>query len=144
MAFVAGQKLRASDMNAVNTSNAAGSGPDTTTTSITFVDCVPSVNFTAPPSGAVLIFVTADNWSSSGTEASEVDFRLSGATTRSASSGTALRVFGANGVRATVCNVITGLTAGGSYTCTMQQRSTNVAATAHAQNKGLIITTLGS
>lgn len=142
MAFTAGQKLRANDLNAISTAVTSSVAADSTTTSVTFVDTDASVAFTAPPSGKVMVYIAGDIWSSSAADAAELDFRLSGPSTRAAAGATALRVFGTNGARSTVVNVITGLTANGAYTCTMQKRSSNVAATSHAQNRTVIVSTL--
>lgn len=146
MAFVAGQKLRAGDLNAISTSDSDGEAADFTTSSTTFVDTTngPSITFTAPPSGVIMVVVSGDIWSSSGSQAAELDYAYTGGSSRAAASATALRVFGANGVRASMVNIESGLTPGASYTIKTQLRSSDGAATAHAQNRGLIIFTLGA
>lgn len=92
-----------------------------TETSLSFVDTTPVVTFTAPASGKVTVDITGDLWNTTANHAI-LDFRLSGPTTRTAIIGSALKVYGVNGVRATARTVVSGLTPGGAYTLTPQKR----------------------
>jgi hypothetical protein len=97
-----------------------------TTTSTSFTDTLTgaggvSVAFTAPQSGRVLVLLSG-KVSNSGANASYLSWRLSGATTVDATDEWSLVITGTTVTRAGVSYMHSGLTANGSYTCTVQHR----------------------
>lgn len=99
-----------------------------TTTSTSFVDALTgatavTLGFTAPPSGKVMISISAAI-KNSGANFSGVAFRLSGAGARAAVDGEQIFVQGNSEALVTKENPVTGLTPGGVYTITMQHKVT--------------------
>lgn len=137
--------------NLLNLSQApvsADSAGPVTTTSTTYVDTatVLSVNFTAPPSGIVLIQVAAEIFNNTVNLHSRMAYRLSGATTYNPADATkdtfSAMVFSApvNAENTSSrWSLRTGLTAGGSYTATAQHRTEGSGATASFRNRTLLV-----
>ncbi|HSL51991.1 MAG TPA: hypothetical protein VK878_23215 [Candidatus Deferrimicrobiaceae bacterium] len=99
-----------------------------TTTSTSYTDTLTSsttvtLNFTAPPSGSVAIIIRASMVNSAGNYTAAA-FRLSGATTRVSSDSDQIFTHGTDENTDESTTIVTGLTAGGSYTATMQHKVT--------------------
>lgn len=130
-AAAAGQKMTASFLNSLcplgEAQSATNSTPGTTT-STSYTDTLSgsgtvSVNFTAPPSGAVAVTTKSALVNSAGNYTAAA-FRLSGASTRASSDNDQIYNKGVDEITSETVTVVTGLTAGGAYTATMQHKVT--------------------
>lgn len=136
MVFAAGQKLTAAQLNSACPLGESESSTDVTfgtTSSTSFTDTLSGTSakthaFTAPPSGSVAITI-AGAAKNSTTAFSGTAFRLSGASTRAAVDDEQFFVQGTNEVNFAKEVIVTGLTAGGAYTVTMQHKVTSGAST---------------
>lgn len=130
-AAAAGQKVTASFLNSLcplgEAQSATNSTPGTTT-STSYTDSLTgsgtvSINFTAPPSGAVAV-TTKAAMVNSGANYTAIAFRLSGASTRASNDNDQAYIRGTNECTDETTTIVTGLTAGGAYTATMQHKVT--------------------
>ena len=130
-AAAAGQKVTAAFLNSLCPLGEAQSSTDSTsgtTTSTSYTDTLTGTGtktlaFTAPPSGAVAITIKASLKNSAGNYTAAA-FRLSGASTRASSDSDQIFVLGTNEDTEETTTIVTGLTAGGAYTITMQHKVT--------------------
>lgn len=130
-AAAAGQKLTAAFINALCPLGETQSSTDATpgtTTSTSYTDTLTGTStktlaFTAPPSGAVAIKIKS-SLKNNGANYTAAAFRLSGASTRASNDNDQIFVLGTNEDTEESETVVTGLTAGGSYTITMQHKVT--------------------
>ncbi len=130
-AAAAGQKMTAAYLNAlvpIGEAQSTTNATPGTTTSTSYTDTLTgsgtvSLSFTAPPSGSVAVTVRAamDN---SGGNYTSVAFRLSGASARASSDNDQAYIQGTDECTDEAMTIVTGLTAGGAYTATMQHKVT--------------------
>lgn len=145
MAFTAGQKLTAAQLNSAAPVGAAQSATNSTagtTTSATYTDtltgsAVVSLGFTTPPSGAIFVTISA-SCDNTGANFNLVSYRISGsAGTRAASDAWHAFTQGTSEIFVTRRTLQTGLTAGATGTVTMQYNTSG--GTASFNHRQLII-----
>lgn len=130
MAFNAGQKVSAADLNALSppTSATAGSSgySNTASTSYTTLTGNPGVAFTAPQSGSVLVHLRAAMVGEAAGIGAQASFIVrtgstvgSGTTFLSATDDNSISMIGTEDVEAGQVTLVTGLTPGNSYNVQM-------------------------
>lgn len=130
-AAASGQKVTAAFLNSLcplGEAQSATNATPGTTTSTSYTDTLTgsgtvSLNFTAPPSGAVAV-TTKASMDNSGANYTAIAFRLSGASTRASNDNDQAFIQGTDECTDETMTIVTGLTAGGAYTATMQHKVT--------------------